>query len=113
VSEKITKFLGHFPRIREGKKSETIFLKFRPFSLFVQNRLRFGRIIVRPLHFLFGPFLLMQPSNRPVGNTDSDYYAYPISGIEEEPAFGQVLALNNHLNVTRTRVTYYTTQREG
>jgi len=36
-----------------------------------------------------------------------------VSGIEDEPTFGQVLAVNNQLNVTRTRVTYYTTDREG
>ena len=32
-----------------------------------------------------------------------------ISGIENEPTFGQVLSSNNHLNTTRTTVNYYTT----
>jgi hypothetical protein len=44
VSGKITIFLGHCPRIRE----ETILLKYGPFF---QNRSKFGRKIVRPLHF--------------------------------------------------------------
>ncbi len=50
---------------------ETILLKFGPFSaLFVQNCWpKFGRTIVRPLHFLLGHFWLMWPNNRPVGNT--------------------------------------------
>ncbi len=70
VSGKITIFLGNFPRIREDKMRETILLKIDPFSaLFVQYRPIFGRRIVRPLHFLFGPFWLMRQNNRPVGNT--------------------------------------------
>ncbi len=70
MSGKIKIFLGHFPRIREFKRRETILLKFGPYSvLFVQNRPKFGRRIVRPLHFLFGHFWLMWPNNRPVGNT--------------------------------------------
>jgi hypothetical protein len=53
VSGTITIFLGHFPRIGEDKRRETILLKFGNFlALFVQNRPKFGW----PLHFLFGPF---------------------------------------------------------
>ncbi len=49
---------------------ETILLKVGHFSaLFVQNRPKFYRRIVRPFHFLFGQFWLMWPNNRPVGNT--------------------------------------------
>jgi hypothetical protein len=32
---------------------------------------KFGRRFVRPLHFLFGPFKLIGPNNRPIGNTVS------------------------------------------
>jgi hypothetical protein len=50
-------------RIRGGQQV----FKVWPFSArFVQNRPKFSRRIVRPLHFLFGPFLLMRPNNRPV-----------------------------------------------
>jgi hypothetical protein len=45
VSGKITIFLGHFPRIREDKRRETILLKIDPFSvLFVQNRPKFENL---------------------------------------------------------------------
>jgi hypothetical protein len=67
VSRKITIFLGHFARIREDSRRETIVLKSS--TLFVQSRPKFGRKIVRPLHFLFGHFWLVRPNNRPVGNT--------------------------------------------
>jgi hypothetical protein len=30
----------------------------------------FGRSFVWPLHFLFSPFRVMRPNNRPLGNTD-------------------------------------------
>ncbi len=67
MSGKITLFLGHFPRIREDRRRKKK-LKFGPFSaLFVRNRPKFGRRIVWLLHFLFGPFWLMRPNNRPVG----------------------------------------------
>jgi hypothetical protein len=42
---------------RKDKRKKTILLKFGPFSaLFVQNRPKFGRRIVWPIHFLFGHF---------------------------------------------------------
>jgi hypothetical protein len=41
VSGKITIFLGHFPRIREDKRSETILLRVGPF---VQNRPKFENL---------------------------------------------------------------------
>ncbi len=70
VSRKIKTFLGHFTRIREDKRRETILLKFGPFSsLFVQKLAKFCCRIVCPLHLLFG-FLLMRLNNWPVGNTD-------------------------------------------
>ncbi len=59
-----------FPFWRNLGIRETFLLKFGPFSaFFVQNRSKLGPYIVRPLHFLFGYFLLMQLNNRPVGNT--------------------------------------------
>ncbi len=64
VSGKTTLFLGHFPRIREDRRRKKRWnsAPFRP--LFVRNRPKFGRRIVWPLHFLFGPFWLI----RPIGN---------------------------------------------
>ncbi len=57
MSGNITIFLGHYPRIREDKRRETILLKFGPFlALFVQNWTKFGHRMVLALHFLFGPF---------------------------------------------------------
>ncbi len=46
------------------------FKKFGPFSaISVLNWPKFGRSFVRPFYFLFGPFWVMLPNNRPVGKT--------------------------------------------
>ncbi len=66
-SGKITIFLGHFPRIREDKRRKTILLKLISFSaLFVQNRPKFRRRIVRRFTF-YSALLHYMPAQRFTG----------------------------------------------
>ncbi len=52
---------------RRREKKFVKLCRFSPF--FVQNRSKFGRRFVRSFHFFFGPFRLMRPNNRSVGDT--------------------------------------------
>jgi len=71
----------------EGKsKANQTFQKVGPFSALSGKFLpKFGRRFVRPLTFLVGPFRVMRPRNRPVGNTGAQLRricgSYPSSVI--------------------------------